>query len=110
MIENELMRVKPVPSMWRVLLFRIAQAEHRVRILSDWEENVFGLHYGSAKNDCGTRTRKCPNAILIRSPRRRSWTGSLMMLSSRRSLRAILLLSVSQPLSFLIDPLIVRPR
>jgi hypothetical protein len=44
MIENELMRVKPVPSMWTVLFFRIAQAEQRVRILSDWEENVFGLH------------------------------------------------------------------
>jgi hypothetical protein len=44
MIENELVRVKPVPSMWTVLLFRIAQAEQRVRILSDWEENVFGLH------------------------------------------------------------------
>jgi hypothetical protein len=30
--------------MWRVLIFRIAQAEQRERILSDWETNVFGLH------------------------------------------------------------------
>jgi hypothetical protein len=42
MIESELVRVKPVPSMWKVLLFRIAQAEQRERILSDLEENVFG--------------------------------------------------------------------
>ena len=45
MIENELGRVNPVPSMWKVLLFRIAQAEQRERILADWE-NVFGLHLG----------------------------------------------------------------
>jgi hypothetical protein len=44
MIESELVQVEPVPSMWNVLLFRIAQAEQRERILSDWEENVFGLH------------------------------------------------------------------
>ncbi len=43
MIESEV-RVKPIPSMWKVLLFTIAQAEKRERILSDWEENVFGLH------------------------------------------------------------------
>jgi hypothetical protein len=35
-------RVEAVPSMWRVLLFRIAQAEKRARIVSDWETNVFG--------------------------------------------------------------------
>ena len=44
MIESELVRVEPVPSMWKVLLFRIAQAEQRERILLDWETNVFGLH------------------------------------------------------------------
>ena len=44
MIECEIMRVERVPFMWKVLLFRIAQAEQRERILSDWEENVFGLH------------------------------------------------------------------
>ena len=44
MIASELVRVEPVPSMWKVLLFRIAQAEQRERILSDWETNVFGLH------------------------------------------------------------------
>ena len=44
MIESELVRVKPIPSMWKVLLFRIAQAEQRDRILSDWEDNVFGIH------------------------------------------------------------------
>jgi|GraSoiStandDraft_4_1057263.scaffolds.fasta_scaffold306526_4 hypothetical protein len=44
MIENEVMRVERVPFMWKVLIFRIAQAERRERILSDWEENVFGFH------------------------------------------------------------------
>ena len=44
MIENDLVRVKAVPSMWKVLLFRITQAEQRARISSDWEENVFGFH------------------------------------------------------------------
>lgn len=34
--------VEAVPSMWRVLLFRIAQAEKRALIVSDWETNVFG--------------------------------------------------------------------
>jgi hypothetical protein len=42
MLDRELTRIKPVPSMWRVLLFRIAQAEERERILRDWEENVWG--------------------------------------------------------------------
>ena len=44
MIKSELVRVKPIPSMWKVLLFRIARAELRDRILSDWEDNVFGIH------------------------------------------------------------------
>jgi hypothetical protein len=44
MIESELVEFEPVPSMWSVLVFRIAQAEQRERILADWEENVFGLH------------------------------------------------------------------
>ena len=43
MIESEIMRVERVPFMWKVLVFRIAQAERRERILSDWEENVFGM-------------------------------------------------------------------
>ncbi len=43
MSESEL-RVEAVPSIWRVLLFRIRQAERRERILCDWEENVFGMH------------------------------------------------------------------
>ena len=43
MIQSEVMRVERVPWMWKVLLVRIAQAEQRERILSDWE-NVFGLH------------------------------------------------------------------
>ncbi len=42
MIENEIMRVERVPFMWKVLIFRIAQAEQRERILSDWEK-VFGM-------------------------------------------------------------------
>ena len=44
MIESDLLRFDPVPSMWKVLLFRIWQSERRDRILSDWEENVFGIH------------------------------------------------------------------
>lgn len=38
------LRPEPLPSIWRVLLFRIWQAEQRDRILSDWEDNVFGIH------------------------------------------------------------------
>jgi hypothetical protein len=44
MIESEPVEIEPVPSIWSVLLFRIAPAEQRECILSDWEENVFGLH------------------------------------------------------------------
>jgi hypothetical protein len=32
-----------VPSLWRILLFRIAQSERRDRIWRDWEEHVFGF-------------------------------------------------------------------
>jgi hypothetical protein len=42
MFNGDLLKVGPVPSMWRVLLFRIGQAETRDRILRDWEINVFG--------------------------------------------------------------------
>ena len=42
MIENDIMRVERVPFMWKVLVFRIAQAEGRERILSDWE-TIFGI-------------------------------------------------------------------
>jgi hypothetical protein len=42
MIEDEVMRVERVPFMWKVLVFRIAQAEGRARILSDWEA-IFGM-------------------------------------------------------------------
>src|SRR5262245_6453401 len=34
---------EPLPPMWRVLLFRIWQSEQRDRILSDWQDNVFGF-------------------------------------------------------------------
>jgi len=44
MIEADILRLEPLPSMWKVLLFRIWQAEQRDRILSDWQENVFGIH------------------------------------------------------------------
>ena len=44
MTESDLLRFDPMPSIWKVLLFRIWQAERRNRILSDWEENVFGMH------------------------------------------------------------------
>ena len=37
MIESEIMLVERVPFMWMVLVFRIAQAERRERILSEWE-------------------------------------------------------------------------
>ena len=43
MIESEIIRVERVPFMWKVLVFRIAQAEQGERIVSDWEENVFGM-------------------------------------------------------------------
>jgi hypothetical protein len=42
MPESCLLRVEAVPSIWRVLLFRIEQAEKRALILVDWETNVFG--------------------------------------------------------------------
>jgi hypothetical protein len=44
MIGNDILRPEQLPSMWKVLLFRIWQAEQRDRILSDWEDNVFGIH------------------------------------------------------------------
>jgi hypothetical protein len=44
MIESDILQLEPLTSMWKVLLFRIWQAEQRDRILSDWEENVFGMH------------------------------------------------------------------
>ena len=42
MRESCTVTVEAVPSMWRALLFRIAQAEKRALILGDWEANVFG--------------------------------------------------------------------
>ena len=33
--------------MMKLILFRIWQAEQRDRILSDWEDNVFGIHLSS---------------------------------------------------------------
>jgi hypothetical protein len=47
MIGNNVLRPEPLPSLWKVLLFRIRQAEERARILSDWENNVFGIHLNS---------------------------------------------------------------
>ena len=44
MIGNDILRPEPLPSMMTALLFRIWQAEQRYRILSDWEDNVFGIH------------------------------------------------------------------
>lgn len=44
MIGTDILRPEPLPSMWKVILFRIWQAEQRARILSDWEDNVFGIH------------------------------------------------------------------
>lgn len=44
MIESEISRSEPLPSMWIVLLLRIRQAEERDRVLTDWMENVFGIH------------------------------------------------------------------
>jgi hypothetical protein len=44
MIGSDVLRPQPLPSLWKVLLFRIRQAEERARILSDWEDNVFGIH------------------------------------------------------------------
>jgi hypothetical protein len=42
MIGTNIFQPEPLPSMWKVILFRIWQAEQRDRILSDWEDNVFG--------------------------------------------------------------------
>ena len=42
MPESFSVTVEAVPSMWRVLLYRIAQAEKRALIMGDWETNVFG--------------------------------------------------------------------
>jgi len=44
MIGADILRPEPLPSMWKVILFHIWQAEQRDRILSDWEDNVFGIH------------------------------------------------------------------
>jgi hypothetical protein len=44
MIGTNVFKPEPLPSMWKVILFRIWQAEQRDRILSDWEDNVFGIH------------------------------------------------------------------
>ncbi len=44
MIGMNIFQPEPLPSMWKVILFRIWQAEQRDRILSDWEDNVFGIH------------------------------------------------------------------
>jgi hypothetical protein len=44
MIGSDILRPEPLASIWRVLLLRIRQAEQRQRILSDWEDNVFGIH------------------------------------------------------------------
>ena len=44
MIGIDILRPELVPSMMKLILFRIWQAEQRDRILSDWEDNVFGIH------------------------------------------------------------------
>jgi hypothetical protein len=44
MIGTDILRPEALPSMWKVILVRIWQAEQRYRILSDWEDNVFGIH------------------------------------------------------------------
>jgi hypothetical protein len=43
MIGTDILRPEPVPSLMKVILFRIWQADQRDRILSDWEDNVFGI-------------------------------------------------------------------
>jgi len=43
MIGTDIFQPEPIPSLMKVILFRIWQAEHRHRILSDWEDNVFGI-------------------------------------------------------------------
>ena len=45
MIGTNVLRPEPLPSLMKVLLFRIWQAEQRARILSDWEDNVFGIRF-----------------------------------------------------------------
>jgi len=43
MIGTDILRPEPLPSLMKVILFRIWQAERGDRILSDWEDNVFGV-------------------------------------------------------------------
>jgi hypothetical protein len=43
MIGTDILRPEPLPCLMKVILFRIWQAEQRDRILSDWEDNVFGV-------------------------------------------------------------------
>jgi hypothetical protein len=45
--------------MWNVLLFRIRQAEDRGRILSDWEDNVFGVHLSKEEKRRSVRPVGC---------------------------------------------------
>jgi hypothetical protein len=49
MTVSDITMIEPVPKMWRVLLFRISQAQERDRILRDWETNVFGYRLHEAR-------------------------------------------------------------
>jgi hypothetical protein len=59
MTGSELLPDKSLPSMWNVLLFRIRQAEDRGRILSDWEDNVFGVHLSKEEKRRSVRPVGC---------------------------------------------------
>jgi hypothetical protein len=41
--EGPSLTLDAVPSLWRILLFRIAQSERRERVWRDWEDHVFGF-------------------------------------------------------------------
>jgi hypothetical protein len=43
------LQIGPMPSLWRVLLYRISQSERRERILRDWEEHVFGFRVSGGR-------------------------------------------------------------
>jgi hypothetical protein len=36
----------PLPLLWKLLLFRIARLEQRIRVRQDWEQQVFGFKLG----------------------------------------------------------------
>jgi hypothetical protein len=66
MPERCLLTAEAVPSIWRVLLFRIKQAEKRALILVDWETNVFGYRLRDHRSRPGWPLRHASGSSLRR--------------------------------------------